>query len=52
MFTTTAFAHPAVPNKPMLPLAAAKGMHTACGNLDPDSIAYHVFLYFLSPHMD
>jgi hypothetical protein len=52
MFTTTAFAHPAVPNKPTLPTAAAKGLHRACGNLDPESIAFHVFLYFLSPHMD
>ena len=45
-----AFAHPPVPVKPTLPTEAATGLHTACGNLNPEGIAYHVFYYFLSPH--
>ncbi|GEM_PF-7105209 len=52
-FTISAFAgHPPIDkiNKKPMPAQAAKGLHNACGHLDEESIAYHVHLYFLSPH--
>jgi len=51
--SVAAFAHPPIDRiqKPDMPVQAAAGLHKACANLDPEGIAYHVHLYFLSPHM-
>ena len=44
-------AHPPTPEPSVgvAPSQAAGGLHTACPNLDPDGIAFHVFLYRLGP---
>jgi len=44
-------AHPPTPGPSIgvAPMEAAYGLHRACPNLDPDGIAFHVFLYRLGP---
>ena len=37
------------PSVGVAPLEAAFGLHTACPNLDPGGIAFHVFLFRLGP---
>ena len=55
VFASSAFAaRPAHPPTPapsvgVAPLEAAFGLHTACPNLDPDGVAFHVFLFRLGP---
>jgi len=54
-FASPAFAarpeHPPTPGPSVnvAPLQAAGGLHTACPNLDPEGIAFHVFLFRLGP---
>ena len=49
--TSSVFAHPLPPRSPgVANPAAADGLHRAAPQLDPDGVAAHVFLFWLSPH--
>ncbi len=51
--STVAMAMPAGFHPPVrslnLPGSAAAGLHQACGNVDNEGIAGHVFLFMLAP---
>lgn len=53
LLSSVALAMPAGFHPPVrslnLPESAKMGLHEACGNLDPDGIAFHVFLFMLAP---
>lgn len=54
LFSIAAFAHPVGPgdHKPLMPEAAAKGLHNAYANIsdNENGVAAHVFESILSPH--
>jgi len=49
--TSAVFAHPLPPRSPgVANPAAAGGLHRAAPQLDPEGVAAHVFIFWLSPH--